>query len=175
MYTIRLPIMRVVRPALPFFNLCLLAFAAIACSSCTVKTGARTGPFITKVNPYHFQPGVALTSAQEKMIDFEYRRKTRGLVTTEDYYERYGNYYTVFWQTPRRDLPVTIRLEFRQATTGPKIFALEKECPHPRRTNTTEFEIIGDDYAERGAVTQWKASVVQQGSIVDEFKSFLWQ
>ncbi len=160
---------RSVRPILPLISL-WLAVVTLFLTSCTVPTGAH----ITKVNPYHLRPGVQPTT-EEDMIDFEYRRKVRGAVTAEDYYDRYGNYFTVFWRTDRRDLPVTIRLEYRQASTGPRIFALEHLCEAPTRSNTTEFRIVGDEYAQGGAVTQWKASIMQDDVVVDEFKSFLWQ
>lgn len=149
----------------------LILGAMVTLSSCTVKTGTQ----ILKVNPFHLQPGVHKPRTDEKMIDFEHRRKIYGAVDSVDFRDRYGNYFTVHWRTERRDLPVTIRLQYRQATTGPKIFAEEQVVEAPKRTNTTNFEIIGDDYAERGAVTQWKASILQNGAVVDEFKSFLWK
>ena len=158
-----------VRPFLLLTNLVLL-MGTISLTSCTVKTGSQ----ITKVNPYHLQPGYRPRTA-DPMIDFEYRRKTFGAVDSADYRERYGNYFTVYWKIVRRELPVTVRLEYRQAKTGPKVFAVEELVDAPRRTNTTNFEIIGDEYAENGTVTQWKATILQEGAIVDEFKSFLWQ
>ncbi|MDF1815481.1 MAG: hypothetical protein P1V20_25000 [Verrucomicrobiales bacterium] len=139
-------------------------------TSCTVKTGAH----ITKVNPYHLEPGYS-PGTDEQMIDFEYRRKTYGAVTAKDFCDRYGNYYTIFWKTSNCSSPVTVRLQYRQAATGPKIFIQEKLVELPKRANTTKFEIIGDDYAKQGAVTQWKASIMQDDAVVDEFKSFLWQ
>lgn len=143
----------------------------VVLTSCTT---VNTDGEILKVNPYHLYPGSSPQTNQE-MIDFEYRRKVYGAVHSRDYAERYGNYFTVHWRTARCDLPVTIRLQYRQAKTGPKIFAEEQIVETPTQTNTTNFEIIGDDYFSRGAVTQWKATIVQDGAVVDEFKSFLWQ
>ncbi len=134
----------------------------------------KTGAHITKVNPYHLQPGGHVPS-DEGMIDFEYDRKVFGAVTAEDYYCRYGNYYTIFWKPKTVGRPATVRLQYRQATCGPKIFIKEQVINSPKRSNTTNFEVIGEEYAKHGAVTQWKASVIQDGSVIDEFKSFLWQ
>ena len=139
-------------------------------TSCTVRTGGH----ITKVNPYHLQPGRAPVT-EDQMIDFEYRRKVHGAVNAKDFHERYGNYYAVYWKAENRNVPATVRLQYRQARTGPKIFILEKTVANPNRNNTTKFEIIGDTYCENGAVTQWKASIVQEGKVVDECKSFLWK
>lgn len=160
-----------VSPRLIFFLAAGFLGLLLALTSCTT---VNTGGEILKVNPYYLYPGSGPQTNQE-MIDFEYRRKVYGAVFSCDYAERYGNYFTVHWRTTRCDLPVTIRLQYRQAKTGPKIFAEEQLVETPTRTNTTNFEIIGDDYFSRGAVTQWKATIVQDGAVVDEFKSFLWQ
>ena len=159
-----------VRPFLLLTNLVLLT-GTISFTSCTtVKTGSQ----ITKVNPYHLQPGYR-PKTEDQMIDFEYRRKTFGAVDSADFKKRYGNYFTVYWKTVDRESPVTIQLEYRQAHSGPKVFVIEEVVEAPRRSNTTNFEIIGDDYAKNGTVTQWKATILQQGAVVDEYKSFLWQ
>ena len=162
-------IMRSVRPSL--FSLLVCLAGALGFTSCTVKTGSH----ITKVNPYHLKPGYH-PRTDEQMIDFEYRRKIHGAVTAEDFRDRYGNYFTVYWRSTHRGEPVTVKLHYRQAASGPKILVLEKTLPNPRPgVNSTNFEIIGDDYAKNGAVTQWKATMIQGGNIVDEFKSYLWQ
>ena len=148
----------------------LILFGTLFLMSCTMKTGAH----ITKVNPYHLQPGGYVPSA-ERMIDFEYDRKVFGAVTAADYFSRYGNYYTVLWKPKTVGSPATVRLQYCQATTGPKIFIKEQVVESPKRNNTTNFEVIGEEYTKQGAVTQWKASVIQDGSVIDEFKSFLWQ
>lgn len=148
----------------------LAAMLMVGSISCSVKTGTT----ITKVNPYHLKPG-GYIATEEKMIDFEFRRKIYGAVDGADYHARYGNYFTVYWRTDQPDSPVTVRLQYRQATSGPKTFVEEKVVDAPLKSNSTNFEIIGDDYAKRGAVTQWKASIIQEGAVLDEFQSFLWQ
>ena len=158
------------RPVLLFLAT-VLTLGTLGLSSCTVRSGAH----ITKVNPYHFFPGKTRPRTEEQMIDFEYRRKIYGAVDRADYFERHGNYFTIHWKTENRTLPVTVRLQYRQSKTGPKIFAEDKVVNAPKRANTTHFEIIGDNYAQRGSVTQWKASIIQEGVVVDEYKSFLWQ
>lgn len=139
-------------------------------SSCTVNTGAG----ISNVDPYHLNPTYR-PKTDEAMIDFEYRRKLLGAVDNDDKHERWGNYFTIFWKVDDRSAPATIQLHYRQAQSGPQIFLREKTVASPERKNTTKFTIIGDEYAEGGAVTQWKATIVQNGSVVDEFESYLWQ
>jgi len=157
-----------------FTRALILIMGIIVSTGCSVKTASQTGPRITKVNPYRL---TATTNAgtAEQMIDFEHRRKMWGAVDCQDLKQRYGDYFTIFWKTDQPDTPATIKLFYRQANSGPKTFVQEKRIDSPRRTNTTIFEIVGDEFCKGGAVTQWKASIVQEGAVVDEFNSFLWQ
>ena len=160
------------------FRKALFSFpGVILCSllvcSCTVPSSE--GPTaITKVNPYHLFPG-SYQRTDDPMVDFEYRRRIRGAVTSQDRHDRYGHYITVFWKTDQRDVPITIRLNYRQGATGPKIITKEIDVPSPKRKNETEFRIVGDEYATNGPVTQWKASIVQNGEVITEYRSFLWK
>lgn len=151
-----------------------LAFASIALvfSSCAVpKVGPAT---ITKVNPYHNSPG-KIVRTSDPMIDFEHRKHMRGAVTTQDYLDRYGNYFTVHWYSEDR-APVTVRLEYRQAKTGLQVHVQEAYEGTPKKNNTTKFQVAGDDYQTNGAVTQWRATVLDaNGAEVAEYKSFLWK
>lgn len=161
--------MRITRPLLGLTWLVFLT-GTLLLTSCA----SRTGHGISKVNPYHLSPTFR-PATTEAMIDFEYRRKLRGAVNASDRDDRWGNYFTVYWSVEDKSQPVTVQLYYRQAHGGPQIFLQEKEIENVGLKNSTEFEIIGEDYSEGGAVTQWKASISQNGSVVDEFKSYLWQ
>lgn len=142
-------------------------------TGCTVPSS--TGPVaITKVNPYHLHDSVR-EPAVTPMIRFEKERLLRGAINAENRKEKYGNYYTVYWKTDQPRVSTTIRLAYRQARTGPQILTKEVVVPSPKKKNTTRLEIVGEDYEKNGAVTQWKASVVQNGAVITEYKSFLWK
>jgi hypothetical protein len=128
---------------------------------------------ITKVNPYHLQPG-PIVKTDDRMIVFEERRHLYGAVDAAERRELYGNYFTVFWKTETR-APATVRLEYRQGSTGLAIHTQEVVVDAPKRTNETKFQVIGDDYHKKGKVTQWRATVVENGTVVAEYKSYLWQ
>lgn len=128
---------------------------------------------ITKVNPYH------LTSAQisdtpDEMIAFEQRRFLRGAVTSEDYQQRYGNYYSVFWRSETK-APATVRLDYRLGSTGAMVHRKEVQVSNPKANNVTDFQITGEEYQTKGKVTQWKVSILEQGNVVAEYRSFLWK
>ena len=44
----------------------------------------------------------------------------------------------------------------------------------PKHSNVTKFEVTADTYLRDGKVTQWKASIVEDGVVVAEYKSYLW-
>lgn len=151
----------------------VLAVSALTFSSCTVPSS--TGPeAITKVNPYHLK-SAALERTDDPMIRFEQKRLLHGAVDAAEMKTRFGNYYTVFWETDQVGVPTTIRLNYRQAKTGPMVLTKEIEVQSPKKKNTTKFEIVGDDYQENGQVTMWKASIVRNGEVITEYLSYAWK
>lgn len=133
-----------------------------------------SGPVtITKVNPYHLQGG-PLIKTDDQMIDFEQHRHLHGAVENTERRELYGNYFTIFWKSETK-APATVRFEYRQGSTGLKVYTQEIEVSAPKRRNVTKLEVTGNDYHRDGKVTQWKASIVENGTVVAEYKSYLWQ
>ena len=133
-----------------------------------------SGPVaITKVNPYHLHDAPDL-KASDPMIQFEQRRFVFGAVEEAEIKERFGNYYSIFWKTESRSA-VTVRLEYRQGKTGNTVHVKETTVTNPKRTNVTKFEIAGAEYRDLGKVTQWRASIIENGTEVAEYKSYLWQ
>jgi hypothetical protein len=140
-------------------------------AGCTTPSGGPVA--ITKVNPYHLQSG-PIVRTEDRMIEFEHRRHLYGAVEASERRDLDGNYYTVFWKTETR-APVTVKLEYRQGSTGLAIHTQEVVVDAPKRTNEAKFQIIGDDYHTNGKVTQWRATIIENGTVVAEYKSYLWQ
>ncbi|HQW30438.1 MAG TPA: hypothetical protein PK529_14695 [Verrucomicrobiales bacterium] len=128
---------------------------------------------ITKVNPYHLQ-NEAPMATDDRMLEFEQLRYTRGAIESSEYWDKQGNYYTIFWKTESKS-PVTVRFEYRQGKTGSEVHMEETLVAEPKRSNVTKFQVTGDTYHDLGKVTQWKASIVENGTVVAEYKSYLWQ
>lgn len=150
----------------------------VTCSLATLLLGGCTstpeGPVaITKVNPYHLQPG-PMTQSEDEMVVHEHRRLLHGAVDSDEYRERMGNYYTIFWTSKNR-VPATVRFEYCQATTGPKVYTREIRVESPKRKNVTKFEVTGTPYQDLGKVTQWRASIIENGTEAAEYRSFLWR
>ena len=85
-----------------------------------------------------------------------------------------GQYYSVFWKSATKQ-SVTVRLDYRQGITGSQVLSKELFIAKPKRSNVTKFEVTGDEYRDGGKVTQWKASVIENGSVVAQYKSYLWK
>ncbi len=109
----------------------------------------------------------------ENMISFERQRVNFGAVTQLDRQQRYGHYYTFFWRTGRK-ADLTLRFEYRQQRLGSYVQAKEHVYPGAKGSLQSQFQVIGDDYAEEGRVTAWRAVLIENGKIVGLTQSFLW-
>ncbi len=109
----------------------------------------------------------------EQMISFERQHINFGAVTQFDRQQRYGQYYTFFWKTGRK-ADLTVRFEYRQQRLGSYVQAKELFYPAVKGSVKSQFQVIGDDYAEEGKVTAWRAVVIENGKIVGLTQSFLW-
>lgn len=125
-----------------------------------------------------------LQGNEERSIAFERQRLLYGAVTPNDERDRYGNYFTFFWNAAR-PADLVVRLEYRQARLGPMVQA--REVPYPAAGtggHRTEFQITGDDYQVDGRVTSWRVLLVERpgaqpgaagGRIVALGQSYLWR
>jgi hypothetical protein len=85
----------------------------------------------------------------DPMIAFERQRVNFGAVTQLDRQQRYGHYYTFFWRTARK-ADLTLRFEYRQQNLGSYVQAKEISYPGAKGSVMSQFQVIGDDYAEEG-------------------------
>ncbi|MDF1740306.1 MAG: hypothetical protein P1U86_14185 [Verrucomicrobiales bacterium] len=155
-------------PVSLFTPLIVAIFALVGCS--VPKEGPAT---ITKVNPEHFYPGKVVKTT-DRMVQFESLRRTHGLLDSADYKEAYGNYFSVFWVSEDKR-PVTVRFDYRLGKTASQVHSKELVIDSPKSKNVTKFQVTGDEYADQGPVTQWKFSVLDGGSVITEYKSYLWK
>lgn len=147
----------------------MMACTLASCSSTKVGEGAK----ITKVKYYHLVPGRQILVA-DPAINFEREHYLYGAVTKADMLARSGHYYTLFWKVEDRKQPVTIRFEYRQANSGLVTKMQEQEITDIHRSNTTRFQVIGDDYTSQGRVSAWKMSVMRGKQELVSTASNLW-
>lgn len=120
-------------------------------------------------NPNNPTAGIA-----EASIGFERSYRLHGAITAADRNQRYGNYFDFFWRT-KRPANVTVRLEYRQEKLRAFLQAREVTYENAKGSNKTEFTIIGDDYLQDGRVTAWRCLLIENGRIVAENRSYLWE
>lgn len=119
-------------------------------------------------------PSSKTTTVQEASIRFERQYRLFGAVTKLDQRERMGNYFDFFWRA-RRTADLTVRLEYKQEKLHAHVQAQELFYPAARGSYKTEFKVVGDDYFDDGRVIAWRCLLIENGQIVAETHSYLWQ
>ena len=118
--------------------------------------------------------GSKTTTAQDAPISFERQYRMFGAVTGLDQRQRFGNYFDFFWRA-KRPSDVTVRLEYRQEKLHEHVQAQEISYRNVRGTHSTEFKVIGDDYFDDGRVIAWRCLLIENGRIVAETRSYMWE
>lgn len=119
-------------------------------------------------------PSSKTTTMQDSSIRFERPYRLFGAVTKLDQRERVGNYFDFFWRA-RRVANITVRLEYKQEKLHAHIQAQEIVYPNARGNYKTEFKVVGDDYFDDGRVTAWRCCLIENGAIVAETHSYMWE
>jgi len=120
-----------------------------------------------------------LSSAQnsgiaEASMNFERTYRMYGAITGADQRQRFGNYFDFFWRA-KRLANVTLRLEYRQEKLRSFVQAREVSYLNAKGNHKTEFAVIGDDYLNDGRVISWRCLLIENGRIVAENRSYLWE
>jgi hypothetical protein len=129
--------------------------------------GQKAPSSIRKVQMFHLK-SVQPLDTKERMIQSETKKRMWGAISNTERRERLGNYYTVHWKTSDTATPVKVKIDYRQANTGSKVFSQEMDYPSPARSNKTEFTVTGEAYHTQGCVVSWRIQVI------GEETSFLW-
>ena len=119
-------------------------------------------------------PSSKSTTVQDASIRFERQYRLFGAVTKLDQRERTGNYFDFFWHA-RRAADLTVRLEYRQEKLHAHVQAQEISYSNARGNHKTEFKVVGDDYFDDGRVTAWRCLLIENGTIVAETHSYMWE
>jgi hypothetical protein len=120
-------------------------------------------------NPNNPTAGIA-----EASVNFERTYRMYGAITGADQHQRFGNYFDFFWRV-KRQANVTVRLEYRQEKLRSFVQAREMTYPNAKGNHKTEFAVIGDDYFNDGRVISWRCLLIENGRIVAENRSYLWE
>ena len=119
-------------------------------------------------------PSQRTATMQDAPITFERQYRMFGAVTAVDQRQRFGNYLDFYWRA-KRPSDITVRLEYRQEKLHEHVQAQEISYRNVRGTHKTEFKVIGDDYFDDGRVIAWRCLLIENGRIVAENRSFMWE
>jgi len=119
-------------------------------------------------------PSTKSTTVQDASIRFERQYRLFGAVTNLDPCERIRNYFDFFWRAAR-GADLTMRLEYRQEKLHAHVQAQEISYPSARGSYKTEFKVVGDDYFDDGRVTAWRCLLIENGRVVAETHSYMWE
>ena len=119
-------------------------------------------------------PSSKSATIQEASITFERQYRLFGAVTGLDQHQRFGDYFDFFWRA-KRPADLTVRLEYRQEKLHSFVQAQEISYPNARGNHKTEFKVVGDDYFDDGRVIAWRCLLIENGRIVAENRSYLWE
>ena len=134
-------------------------------------TGSRTTSTLGGKSNSTSQKTATLNDAP---ITFERQYRMFGAVTGVDQRQRFGNYFDFFWRA-KRPSDLTVRLEYRQEKLHEHVQAQEISYRNVRGTHKTEFKVIGDDYFDDGRVIAWRCLLIENGRVVAENRSFMWE
>ncbi len=135
---------------------------------------ARQTSSSTSLSGKSNSPSQKTATLQDAPITFERQYRLFGAVTALDQRQRFGNYFDFFWRA-KRPSDVTVRLEYRQEKLHEHVQAQEISYRNVHGTHKTEFKVIGDDYFDDGRVIAWRCLLIENGRIVAENRSFLWE
>jgi len=119
-------------------------------------------------------PSKKSATLQDASITFERQYRLFGAVTGLDQHQRFGDYFDFFWRA-RRAADLTVRLEYRQEKLHSFVQAQEISYPKARGNHKTEFKVVGDDYFDDGRVIAWRCLLIENGRIVAENRSYMWE
>src|SRR5437762_5483503 len=119
-------------------------------------------------------PSQKTATLQDAPITFERQYRLFGAVTGVDQRQRFGDYFDFFWRV-KRPADVIVRLEYRQEKLHEHVQAQEISYRNVRGTRKTEFKVIGEDYLDDGRVIAWRCLLIENGRVVAENHSYMWE
>jgi len=118
--------------------------------------------------------GKNLPPADNAMLIYEPKYWNHGAITAKDIQGRQGNIFVINWQNDGSPGDFIVRLDYRQANTRERVMTKTQEYKNFDGYEKTVIQVVGDDYLRGGVVNSWRISIVRDGKIVAQEKSFIW-
>ena len=118
--------------------------------------------------------GKNLPPPDNPMMQFEPKYWNHGAIIAKDIQDRQGNIFVINWNNNGAPGDFIVRLDYRQATTRERVMTKTEEYKNFDGYEKTVIKVVGDDYLRGGVVNSWRISIVRDGKIVAQEKSFIW-
>ena len=109
-----------------------------------------------------------------QMMLYEPKYWDHGAILAKDRLDRQGNIFVINWQNDGEPSDFTVRLDYRQAMTRERVMTKTQEYKNFDGYEKTVLKVTGDEYLRGGVVHSWRISIVRNGKIVAQKKSFIW-
>jgi len=115
-----------------------------------------------------------LPPPENAMLQYEPKYWNHGAITAKEIQARQGNIFVINWNNDGEPADFTVRLDYRQASTRERVMTKTEEYKNFDGYEKTVIKVVGDDYLRGGVVNYWRISIVRDGKIVAQEKSFIW-
>jgi hypothetical protein len=123
---------------------------------------------------YTFRNDRSLKKTGNPMLDFEKKYWDHGAILKKEIEGKQGNIFVINWQNDGTPSDFIVRLDYRQANTRERVMTKTEEYKNFDGYEKTVIKVVGDDYLRGGVVNSWRISIVRDGKIVAQEKSFIW-
>lgn len=123
---------------------------------------------------YTFRNDRSLKKTGNPMLDFEKKYWDHGAILQKEIEGKQGNIFVINWQNDGTPNDFIVRLDYRQANTRERVMTKTEEYKNFDGYEKTVIKVVGDDYLRGGVVNSWRISIVRDGKIVAQEKSFIW-
>lgn len=108
------------------------------------------------------------------MLDFEKKYWDHGAILSKEIEGKQGNIFVINWQNDGAPGDFIVRVDYRQANTRERVMTKTERYQNFNGYEKTVIKVVGDDYLRGGVVNSWRISIVRDGKIVAQEKSFIW-
>ena len=131
---------------------------------------------LNKIYTYWNDPirGKNMPPRDNAMMLYEPKYWDHGAITGKEIQDRKGNIFVINWQNDGKPCDFTVRLDYRQANTREKVMTKTQDYKGFDGFEKTVLKVVGEDYQRGGVVNSWRISIVRDGKIVAQEKSFIW-
>jgi hypothetical protein len=129
---------------------------------------------LNKIYTYLNDPSRNKPAAGNGMTMYEPKYWDHGAILAKDKLDRRGNIFVINWQNDGQPGDFTVRLDYRQAMTRERVMTQTQEYKNFDGYEKTVLKVTGDEYLRGGVVHSWRISIVRDGKIVAQKKSFIW-